>query len=896
MVISVVLFFANSAPIIKIVVDKYAPRYNITYKSIEGNLIQDLHISDIRYKNEPLAKSATLSWSPWAILQGQIFLDTLDVQDVAIDVVNKFASEFQSDEQNSSSTERIDLDIAIKKSNITFLPHKLTQDISIDAMKLTIKQSIFSIKELKLIEGDPKINIVTNFGTLAYNAQKDERYMLAGFGKIYPKQALFDRYNIPLQADALKEITIKKFNIDTQRLFISFASEGKGALFQKSYPIDIRNFTSELTYNFDTLSLNVDSKAYLDGADFKNTLLTNSLTLDEKLEFQGELVPEKIVTFGETSERVFEAMQIHYQGDAHTLDANITSKLFTGSFTSKAYKEAHFELYSKAPIPLSSYMKLPKAFQSATADIKLDAPLNLRKFSKSKINAKIRSNIANIDAKIALNDSLSSDAKLKIPQNTLLKNYDSTVNWSLLDNATLQVKRKNKGWDVALQSKALFADLIYSDAALQGKIKIEGKPIANLNIDGAFDLQMSSDKEGKENLQISSKSLKIGDKKIDQKEIKDITLQIVQKGEGSFVIPAYSLSYKDIPIFAKKPSSFDIKGDQYILKELWINDQALTQGSYDATSQKGSFELNADTFHLENKFADLDAKIDLIAKLEGGKTDISGSVDILGGELKYSLEQKTFPSDSDIVIIQDIHYKEPSTFVKNLSTNIKIEAKKPIIYKQKNADIIATGNISINKLENTNPLVTGMMTIPKGSSYQFQGKKFILKESHIYFVGEYNKPLLDISADYKSSAYKITVFVSGTPSAPNITFSSRPKLSQEQILAVLLFGSQDAAGTHSGTEMMKMIGSAIAKSALSDAGIKVDHLVLGADTLEVGKKISDRVTIIYVNEEVSKVKVVYQQSKTVDEVLTVSPNSTAVDIYYKKEFEDMGDIFYRQKD
>ncbi|MEJ2489519.1 MAG: hypothetical protein P8Y50_07005, partial [Sulfurovaceae bacterium] len=207
---------------------------------------------------------------------------------------------------------------------------------------------------------------------------------------------------------------------------------------------------------------------------------------------------------------MFEATQIHYQGDAHTLDANITSKLFIGSFTSKAYKEAYFELYSKAPIPLSSYAKLPKAFQSATANVKLDAPLNLRKFSKSKINAKIRSNIANIDAKIALNDSLSSDAKLKIPQNTLLKNYDSTVNWSLLDYATLQVKRKDKGWDVGLQSKALFADLIYSDAALQGKIKIEGKPIANLNIDGAFNFQMRSDKEGKKSLQINSKSLKIG--------------------------------------------------------------------------------------------------------------------------------------------------------------------------------------------------------------------------------------------------------------------------------------------------------------------------------------------------------------------------------------------------
>ncbi len=213
-IISVVLFFANSAPIVKIVVDKYAPRYNITYKSIEGNLIQDLHIKDIRYKDEPIAKSATLSWSPWAILQGQIFLHTLDVEDVDIEVVKKLTNEFQSDEQNTSNGERIDLDIAIKNSNINFLPHKLTKDISIDAIKLTIEQSVFSIKELKLIQGDPKVNIVTNFGTVEYTVRSDERYMLAGFGKIYPKQALFDRYSIPLQADALKEVTIKEFNID----------------------------------------------------------------------------------------------------------------------------------------------------------------------------------------------------------------------------------------------------------------------------------------------------------------------------------------------------------------------------------------------------------------------------------------------------------------------------------------------------------------------------------------------------------------------------------------------------------------------------------------------------------------------------------------------------------
>ncbi|MBN2768202.1 MAG: translocation/assembly module TamB domain-containing protein [Campylobacterales bacterium] len=891
-IISTVLFFANSAPIVKMIIDKYAPEYSITYKSIDGNLIRDLHIKDIRYKNEPLAKNATLSWSPWAILEGQIFLHTLDLEDVDVGVIQKLTSELKGEESNTSK-ERINLDIAIKSSNITFMPFVLTKEISVDSATLKMKQALFSIQNLTFTKGDLEANIVTNFGTIAYGMAIDEKQSPDILGKIYPKQTLYDQYSIPIKAEAVSEIAIRKFNLDAHKFFISLEAQGKGALFAESYAVDISYLLSNITYNFDTQTLNIDSNASLSGKDFQNARLTNKLTLDDTLRFEGVFTPEKISLFNGNSEKLFDAMQMTYRGDAHSLDANITSELFRGEFTSKEYKDAHLKFASKEPIMLASYIELPQKFKDTFLSIAVDAPINLRDIDKSKIDMHLQSNIIDADADIALNKVLHTEAVLHISKDTLLKTYNDTINWTLLEGAKIEAEQKKGSWDIALRAKGILADVNYNNANIKGKITIDEKPIDNLKIDTTADIALEFKKK---TLLISMQSLKIGDAKIDQKEIKDITLQLAQETEGSFVIPSYSLNYKDIPLFANKPSYFHIKGDQFTLKELWINDQALAKGSYDIASKNGDFTLQADTFTLQSKLADVEAKADFHIKLNGDNTEITGALDIINGEIKYNFEQKSFPSDSDIVIIQDIHYKEPSQFVKNLTTNIKVRAINPITYKQKNADISAVGNLSINKVVNTSPIVTGIVRIQKESSYSFQEKRFILKESYIYFVGEYNKPLLDIKADYKSSNYKITVSVTGTPSVPNITFSSRPRLSQEQILAVLLFGSEDAAGTHSGTEMMKMLGGAIAKSALQNVGIKVDHLLLGADTFEVGKKLSDKVTVIYVNDEVSKVKVQYDQTKTVEDVLTVSPESTSIDIYYKKEFENMGDILYRKKD
>jgi translocation and assembly module TamB len=129
--------------------------------------------------------------------------------------------------------------------------------------------------------------------------------------------------------------------------------------------------------------------------------------------------------------------------------------------------------------------------------------------------------------------------------------------------------------------------------------------------------------------------------------------------------------------------------------------------------------------------------------------------------------------------------EEASPFMDNLSMLIDVTTKKPLIYKQGPIDIQAKVDLDIHKAEYAELMVLGEVVILKGGSYTFEGKKFVLDKSNIYFTGNPNKPLLDMSVKYKSLNHLITIGISGTPATPNITFSSIPSLNKEQILQIV---------------------------------------------------------------------------------------------------------------
>ena len=46
-------------------------------------------------------------------------------------------------------------------------------------------------------------------------------------------------------------------------------------------------------------------------------------------------------------------------------------------------------------------------------------------------------------------------------------------------------------------------------------------------------------------------------------------------------------------------------------------------------------------------------------------------------------------------------------------------------------------------------------------------------------------------------------------------------MTKEQILSIILFDSEGGGGTNTGEDMMKMMGGAMAKSALSNLGVQL---------------------------------------------------------------------------
>ena len=86
-----------------------------------------------------------------------------------------------------------------------------------------------------------------------------------------------------------------------------------------------------------------------------------------------------------------------------------------------------------------------------------------------------------------------------------------------------------------------------------------------------------------------------------------------------------------------------------------------------------------------------------------------------------------------------------------------------------------------------------------------------------------------------------------------------------------------------------MFGNTFAKELVEKFGIKLDKLILstneeGGFGVEVGKKISRKMTIIYINDIVQTIKVKYQHSKRFETDITFSQDSSGIDFLYKNEY------------
>ncbi|SFV53674.1 hypothetical protein MNB_SV-3-221 [hydrothermal vent metagenome] len=845
-------------------------------------------------------------------------LDTLAIEKILHSVHADTAPVKQEHSVKSISHPLIPKYLYIEALNADILP-RVIHPLKIDVLSLGITDVRINLFSQIVEKAQLSLLGKTNFAMIEHSGKIKENHFI-GKIKLEPKKPLFTHYKLPVRMEPFKKI---EMGVDATkaRIVVTLDTKMKHILKAKKndFNLDIDVLKSMITYSLDDAQLKAKSNAVISTPYAKGIKVSNQFFMDKNISYRGDIFVKQLEGVEPKWVQPFNNLSITYQGDEKNIDTKIVSDRLQGTLISKDLKHVNLHIKSKNAIFLRDYMTLPLELNASKATVVIDAPLNLDRGASSLLHMKVASNIANIDTKITYQKRLEVNTLIDVPQKSLLRTYHKALKWDRLFPLKAKTTLYNTEVKASADAGVLHLNAVYdlNSTHIDGKMQLGGFKanilgIAQKNLmmhstissipsflqtlSEVYTLEPLPKVEGHANLDVKIEALKKADISLtspliryhaDHQHTTDIRNMDIGLGykEGNITLEHYALVYAKEKIFSTKVSHISLLKDTVVISPLWVNNQLKVEGSYNLKTKKGKIVTSAKKMHLDHEIIKLNSSMDVTTVLEGNKTNIEGKIVILDGHILYDMSQKSFASDSDIVVVQDMKKKEKSAFMDNLSMELQVKTKKPLLYNKNAVHIKSNVDLGIHKAQNSELLVLGEIELLKGGTYNFQGKKFVLQQSKVYFTGNPNKPLLDIKVNYKSLKYLVTIAITGSADLPNITFSSKPSLTKEQILSLILFDTEGGAGTNSGDDMMKMMGGAMAKSALNDLGVKLDHLVLGeGNSVEVGKKLTNKITIIYVNGIVSKVKLKYEHSPRTESVIGVSEESQSYDIIYKRDF------------
>ncbi|SFV65555.1 Uncharacterized protein YtfN [hydrothermal vent metagenome] len=796
---------------------------------------------------------------------------------------------------------------------VHLLDFKLKADnLKLDTRKLLIEQGVVDL------------NATSNLSNVLFQSTITDN-VLKGKTHITPNKGLFTLYDLPIRKEAIGDVVIG-IDASPKRIVADLKAKAEQLLVTQennesnatAFNVDIDSLKSHVVFTVKNKKLNADTKMILTTPYAKNISVSNIFVLDRNISYHGEVKAKKIIGLDANLTKPLQNLHIVYKGDTKSIDTRITSEGLSGVFVSNDFKQGRFHLETTKALLIDKMAPLPPQLEGAKANFQVDVPVNFAKITPIRGKVKLTSNLTDLNAEIFYAENIKVKAVSTIPKDSLLKNFDKNIKWDALSPMNIDLALGAQALDLTLKANAFATTLEYlpRTGKVDGKVKlgalttvVSGNAKKKIAIRAKVDSFESLTKsfqnfytieglpkvEGGLNLSVDINALKSADLTLSSPQIiykpdrdtehsvTDVKM-VVAIDKSTILLKQYTLTYQKMKLFATKPSKVMMKDDMVTIEPFWLNDQLQVTGNYNLKTKKGKIIAQADKLHIAQEMIDLDSKIDVTTLLDGEKTVVKGKITLLDGTIHYDMGKKSFASDSDIVIVQNMKKKEASPFMDNLSIDLKIDSVKPLIYKEGPVNMKAYVDLKVLKTGHSDLLVLGSVKLKQGGSYEFQGKRFVIKKGNIYLTGNPNRPILDIEVTYQAPNHLITIAVAGTPEAPVLNFSSRPSLSQEQILSVILFDSEAGAGSNSSEDMMKMMGGAMAKSALSDMGVKIDHLVLGQHgNVEIGKKLTKKITVIYINDEIPSVEVKYRHSKRTESILKFDEISQSYDIVYKRD-------------
>ena len=168
-----------------------------------------------------------------------------------------------------------------------------------------------------------------------------------------------------------------------------------------------------------------------------------------------------------------------------------------------------------------------------------------------------------------------------------------------------------------------------------------------------------------------------------------------------------------------------------------------------------------------------------------------------------------------------------------LNLDVRVLAPQQVFIRGRGAEIELGGDVTVGGTV-AEPVPRGGLTLRRGT-LTLLARRLDFRRGTINFAAGTLVPQLDLEARSVAGQNTISVFIRGTPTAPEVTFSSVPELPQDEILAQLLFGK--ATSGLSPLELAQ-IGAAVAQltGVGGSGGGPLDRVrsALGLDRLGVG--------------------------------------------------------------
>jgi translocation and assembly module TamB len=892
-------FIVSHKNFVPFLAEKYLKDFGVEYSSIEGTLLSGVVIYDFKYEDKISAKRVEVEYKILNLLRPMPKFSSFKSLSLHIE-----SDKFTASDENGSDF---------------FIPAFEVETLSAAKTKIMVQNEVIfldaEVSELAFDESLNAQNVHLKLGSIYANATLKgsiDENKLSGDGIFELDTSISKKYlafikDVPKKQKLKLEATVEKLRIFTRFDTLQLSSEEdftfKNAEVDFKYVLGANDFNIDVKHDFFYKEYAAQNRAKV----WVNT--------DGK--YTAEL---KVNNIKEPFGLGFNDVEAMVSGDAEGIEVKLKNTTIDALVKSSDY-ENYDVTGSAKDFKLSFLTNLPQELQNESITFRTNArvqtsPLHISgdvnansvygsfetafMYEKNKVLYDVQI-FPNAEHEIYRGYNLENFLPFKMTYKNGMKTHKIEINANTLQANFLKKDASIQGSGTLAGTKFhLIGNLDASEINIESKIPSLKKLIANIFKD-SFDandvydahVDLHANVKFDEKLRIKTElKIPLYVVEVDTQTshiVENIALETSYEDE-KLVIENYFFQYKKHDFYSKKASTINFDKDfNMMLEELWLYDTILIKGFVNKETLEGNVTLTSEKFEYIGADANVRAKIDLVATFSPKLQKVEGKIALLDGVISYKPVTDYAIEDSDIIIIQDIKQGKES----HLLINIQVDSIKPIAYKIKDVNLMVTPDITLFQEAGSAFQVLGVLTINEGDA-TFSGKKFEFDKSEIYFNG--HKPInpqLNLNIHHHTIDYiDIEIYVTNTLEDPVIIFSSKPALSQNDIMSYILFGESASSmfdPTSDASKSSLLLASGLKQLVNETSPIHVDTLNVltnkeGTLGYEIGSRFNEKIRIVYKNDTASSIILQYSLSKSVRIEVDVRETGQGVSIIYVKDF------------